>query len=69
MAASAVLAAAGRAAGCTSARQRQHVSPSAWLIAPHVGQMASCMLIHVVSAVREQKLSPERGIPPMFRAR
>ena len=38
-------AATCRAAGSTAARHRQHVSASAWLIAPHVAQMASRMLM------------------------
>lgn len=54
----------GRAVVWTWARQRQHVSASAWLMAPHVEQMVSRMLMQEVSAERGPELSPARGIPP-----
>jgi hypothetical protein len=52
VAGSAAGALAGPVGAWTSARHRQHVSAFPWLIAPHVGQMTSCMLMDEVSVVR-----------------
>jgi hypothetical protein len=54
--------------GRTSARHRQHVGASAWLIAPQVEQMASRMLMRIGVGRSGPKLSVERAIRAASRA-
>ena len=58
MAASTAGAFLGSVLAWTSARHRQHVSASRWLIAPHVGQMAS---LHVDG--RRMNIEIEKAVP------
>ena len=52
-------AAAGRSA--RDSRQRQQASAIIWLIAPHEGQMTSCMAIQEVSAEPGAELRSRDG--------